>query len=91
MRLTAEGYRIDSTITEAITKFPSPATRTDIRSFFGLANQLALSTDRMAELLEPLQPLLSTKHEFVWSATHEETLVKVKEHASGKSTNPSIL
>ena len=78
--LTAEGYRIDLTITEAITKFPSPATRTDIRSFFGLANLLASSTDRMAELLEPLGPLLCTEHEFVWPATHEEALVKVKEH-----------
>ena len=90
LRLTAEGYLINSTITEVITKFPSPATRTDIRSFFGLANKLASSTDRMAELLEPLRPLLSTKYEFVWSATHEEALVKVKEHLAKAPTQHSL-
>ena len=40
----------------------------------------------MAELLEPLRPLLSTKHEFVWAAAHEEALVKVKEHLTRAPT-----
>ena len=50
-QLSAEGYRVDS-ITEAITKFPIPTSRTDLCSFFGLANQLASSMDKIAELLD---------------------------------------
>lgn len=43
--LSSEGYRIDDSITEAISRFPTPTSRTDLRSFFGLANQLSASTD----------------------------------------------
>ena len=62
--LSTEGYRIDPAITDAITKFPAPTTRTDLKSFFGLANQLTAGTDKIAKLLEPLRPLLSSKNEF---------------------------
>ena len=54
--ISEEGYRVDPNITEAITRFPAPTTRTDLRSFFGLANQLAASTDQIAKLLEPMRP-----------------------------------
>ena len=85
-QLSAKGYRVDATITEAITRFPVPTTRTDLRSFFGLANQLAASTDKIAELLEPMRPLLSTKNEFVWSGTHDQALSKAKEHLASTPT-----
>ena len=84
--MSAEGYRVDPSITEAITRFPTPATRTDLRSFFGLANQLAASTDQIAKLLEPMRPLLSSKNEFVWSSTHEQALSKAKEHLASAPT-----
>ena len=84
--LSTKGYRIDPAITNAITKFPSPTTRTDLKSFFGLANQLAAGTDKIAELLEPLRPLLSSKNEFVWSTTHEQALSKAKQHLASTPT-----
>lgn len=84
--LSTEGYCIDPAITDAITKFPAPTTCTDLRSFFGLANQLAGGTDKMAELLEPLRPLLSSKNEFVWSSTHEQALSKIKKHLASAPT-----
>ena len=61
-QLSKDGYRVDTTITDAITQFPTPSNRTDLRAFFGL-NQLAASTDSVATLLGPLRPLLSTKNE----------------------------
>ena len=82
LQLSSEGYKVDTLITEAITKFPTPATRTDLRSFFGLANQLSTSTDKTAELLEPLRPLLSTKNEFTWTANHDQALATAKQHLS---------
>ena len=84
--ISAEGYRVDPNITEAITRFPAPTTHTDLRSFFGLANQLAASTDQIAKLLEPMRPLLSLKNEFAWSSVHEQALSKAKEHLASAPT-----
>ena len=61
-QLSKEGYRVDPSLTKAISEFPTPATRTELRSFFGLVNQLTTSTDKIANLLAPLQALLSTKN-----------------------------
>jgi hypothetical protein len=38
LTLSANGYRIDQSIMEAISNFPNPTSRTDLHSFFGLAN-----------------------------------------------------
>ena len=76
--LSKDGYSIDSAITDAIAKFPTPSNRTDLRAFFGLANQLAASTDSLVGLLEPLRSLLSTKNEFVWSSNHEQAFQAAK-------------
>ena len=69
--LDKDGYSIDSSITDAVAKFPTPSSRTELLAFFGLANQLAASTDALAGLLGPLRPLLSTKNEFLWLPDHE--------------------
>ena len=84
--ISAEGYWVDPNITEAITRFATPTTCTDLRSFFGLANQLAASTDQIAKLLEPMRPLLSLKSEFPWSSMHEQALSKAKEHLASPPT-----
>ena len=76
--LTADGYRIHQSITEAIAKFPTPNNRTDLRSFIGLANQLSATTAALAGLLSPLRPLLSTKNEFVWSPELDEAFLTAK-------------
>ena len=76
--LSPEGYRIDRSITDAIAKFPTPASRTDLRSFIGLVNQLSASTPAIAGLLNPLRPLLSTKNDFVWSPGLDEAFGEVK-------------
>ena len=77
--LSKDGYRIDLAIVEAIQHFPTPATRTDLRSFFGLVNQLSASTDAIASLLAPLRSLLSIKNDFMWEANHDVAFSKVKE------------
>ena len=77
-KLSATGYQVDRTITDAISKFPTPANRTDLRSFFGLVNQLSASTNTISTLLTPLRPLLSTKNDFQWSDTHDQAFHTVK-------------
>ena len=76
--LTPEGYYISKDVTSAIAKFPTPSSRTDLRSFFGLTNQLASSTSQIANILAPLRPLLSSRNDFMWTEVHEMAFHKAK-------------
>ena len=84
--LSASGYCVDSSIVAAITRFPTPTSRTDIRSFVGLVNQLSASTPAVAGLLAPLRPLLSTKNEFLWSAALSDAFESVKQALTSPPT-----
>ena len=76
--LSPGGYTISSDITDAISKFPTPSSRTDLRSFFGLTNQLSSSTSELSKVLSPLRPLLSSRNEFLWSPVHDEAFAHAK-------------
>ena len=76
--LSKEGYQIDPAITRAIANFPTPSTRTELRSFIGLVNQLSSSTSAIAHFLSPFRPLLSTKNEFTWSDEFQSAFKAVK-------------
>ena len=77
-KLTPEGYTISSDITDAISKFPTPSSHTDLRSFFGLVNQLASSTSEIAAALAQLRPLLSPRNVFLWSPVHDDSFAHAK-------------
>ena len=76
-QLSSSGYKIDPAITEAITKYPMPANRSDLCSFIGLVNQLSTCTNTLATLLTPFRPLFSTKNEFLWSNHHQEAFATI--------------
>ena len=84
--LSADGYRMDPAITDAIEQFPTPTNRTDLRSFFGLVNLLSACTDTIAPLLAPLRPLLSIKNDFVWTPNHDLAFGKSKESLTSSPT-----
>ena len=77
--LSSDGYHISNDVTQAISNFPTPSNRTDLRSFFGLTNQLTGSSDAISPALSPLRPLLSTKNDFIWDASHTDAFLKAKE------------
>ena len=68
--LSSGRYSIDPQLVLGINDFPEPTNTSELRSFFGLVNQLSLFTDQIAELLQPLRPLLSAQNEYVWDAAH---------------------
>ncbi len=70
--LTADGYRVNGAITEAISGFPTPASQLDLRSIVGLVNQLSVRTSSVA-LLAPFRPLLSTIESVFMDARHTYT------------------
>ena len=71
--ITKDGFRPPARIIDAIKNFPKPEKVTDIRSWFGLVNQVAY-TFSQAEIMEPFRELLSGKKR-VWS--WDETLTDV--------------
>ena len=75
--LSPEVYPVDTNITEATSKLPTPASHTELHSYCDLLNQLTSGTNIIVELMSPPRPLLSTKNEFIQSADHA-LLSKVK-------------
>ena len=81
--LSSAGYCINPDLTSALSQFSTPQNLSQLRSFFGLTNQLATFTETIAKLLEPLRPLLSPKNdEFLWTEQHEAAFVAAKEALS---------
>ena len=73
-----DGVEADPVKVEAIAKFPTPANITDVRSFMGLVNQLAEFSSDVADLAEPIRPLLSPKTAFQWTSEHDDAFNEVK-------------
>ena len=78
-RLSQDGYHIDKSLLKAISEFPMPTNCTELRSFFGLANQISVNTEKVSKCLQPLRPLLSSKNEFVWCPHHSVAFEAAKE------------
>ena len=67
------GFRISMSTIEplpkyidAIRDFPTPTSTTDIRSWFGLVNQVT-NYAKLREIMRPFKPFLSPKTPFTWS------------------------
>ena len=78
------GFRISPSTVEplpkylqAIQNFPTPANVSDIRSWFGLVNQVAHYA-QLRNLLAPFKPFLSPKHKFEWSDELNEAFERSK-------------
>ena len=69
----------------AIREFPTPKTRTDVRSFCGLVQQFEALTPRITELTTPLRSLLSPKVAFSWGNDQEVAFRQtIEELCSGR-------
>ena len=78
------GFRVsDNTIEPlpkylgAIRDFPSPASTTDIRSWFGLVNKVA-NYAQLRDTMAPFKPFLIPHYKFSWSPELEEAFQKSK-------------
>ena len=77
-QVSKDGYKLDEEIFTAIRNFPKPTNITDMRSFFGLANQIGGASKKVAEALKPLGDLLSPRNMFVWTCDHENAFEEAK-------------
>ena len=77
--ITSDGFRPPARIIEAIKNFPKLEKVTEIRSWFGLVNQVAYSFYQ-AEVMEPFKELLSGKRRvWSWDKTQTDVFNRSKE------------
>ena len=69
--ITSTSVRPNKKIIKAIMGFPTPKNLTDVRSWFGLVNQVAY-TFSMTAFMEPFRLLLTPKIRFQWSDELQE-------------------
>ena len=62
----------------AIRDFPTPTSRTDIRSWFGLVNQVA-NYAQLRDIMAPFRPFLSEKYPFSWDDELNRAFLASKE------------
>jgi hypothetical protein len=55
--VSADGFRPNPELTRAIREFPRPTNITDLRSFYGLCQQVGNFSDKISAALNPLSPL----------------------------------
>ena len=79
------GFRVGETSIEplpkffnAISEFPTPKSTTDIRSWFGLVNQVA-NYAQLRDMMAPFKPFLSPKVKFNWTPELETAFTESKE------------
>ena len=77
--LLQQGVQPDKAKTKAISEFPTPKDITTMRSFLGLANQIAHFIPDLATILDPIRQLLKKNTTFVWLREHNNTFSKMKE------------
>lgn len=92
-RLTFLGHVIDKhgvspdpEKTCAIAGMPKPTTRTALRRFMGMANQLGKFTPKIAEFSQPLRELLSSKKTWVWGPPQDKAFDRLKAELTQPTT-----
>ena len=67
-----KGITPDPNLTTTNKDFPTPTNISELRSFMGLANQLASFIPVLAHYTSKIRKLLSQKNAFLWLPNHEE-------------------
>ena len=61
-----DGIELDPEKIEAVNKFPTPASKQDLKSFMGLINQFRQFNHAVTKSSYLLKPLLSPKAQYIW-------------------------
>ena len=83
--ISDEGIQPDEEKYAAISKFPRPRNVKDLRSFLGLAQQLASFIPDLAHMTSMLRPLLKKDIAWTWTDDHEKSFGEVKTLLTSKT------
>ena len=84
--ISKEGVRPMNKKLDAITEFKTPENIKELRSFLGMAQQLAKFNPALAGTSEPLRDLLSTKNGWLWTTKYDEAFSRVKDVLASPET-----
>ena len=77
-RLSTTGIQTSPDLLKSIRDFPRPRNLTDLRSWFGLVNQLGNFSKELTEIMVPFRPLLTQDAVFQWLPEHDHAFVEAK-------------
>ncbi|UYV61651.1 K02A2.6-like [Cordylochernes scorpioides] len=77
--LSSEGLFIDEEKLDAITKMEAPRSTKELKYFLGMVNYLGKFIPNLADKLQPLNSLLSTKNEWVWDEPQKKSFNLLKQ------------
>ncbi|UYV79978.1 K02A2.6-like [Cordylochernes scorpioides] len=94
-RTISEGLFIDEEKLDAVTKMEEPRSAKELKSFLGMVNYLGKFIPNLADKIQPLNSLLSTKNEWVWEEPQKKSFNLLKQELASRPNlalyNPSRL
>jgi hypothetical protein len=76
--LSAKGVAVDPSKIEAVSKWQSPKSVTEIRSFLGLVGYYRLFIENFSKIVKPVIELLKSNTSYVWSDKCEASFQELK-------------
>jgi hypothetical protein len=78
--LSAEGVAVDPSKIEVVSKWQSPKSVTEIRSFLGLAGYYHRFIENFSKIVKPMTELSNSNTPYVWSDKCEASFQELKTH-----------
>ena len=76
--ISEKGVKPDPKKVEAVSQFPRPTTKKNVRQVLGLIGYYRKFIDRFAEITKPLSNLLKDDTPFKWEDKHEQAFLTIK-------------
>ena len=77
--LTSKGLQPDPCKVDVIQQWPTPTCVLKLQSFLGSVNYLCKFIPYLSDLCQPLQELLKSSNEFVWTQVHDTAFSQLKQ------------
>lgn len=78
-KIAEDGIRPDDSILESVQQMPPPKNKRELRRILGMATYLARFVPHLADILQPLTSMLSTKNDFVWDRAQQHAFQQWKD------------
>ena len=80
--LSESGYSVSKNLIKALSNFPVPKSKTDVRSFMGLVNQFEPFAPELTDQMQPIRELLCKSAAFVWDKVRQDAFDEVRKTLS---------
>ena len=78
--ISGEGIAVDPAKVETVTKWETPTTVGEIRSFLGLAGYYRRFIENFSKIVKPMTELLKKDTKFIWIEECEASFQELKKH-----------